>query len=219
MFNAYTIKARFIPTIVWIIPFGIYLYAKNFDFTSIEKFSFWIDNIISIALIVPLYLLSQVLVRSISKIYEDTIFQKWKKMPSIILLLDEDKNLSKEYKKLIKEKIFNDFKIEVKNNSQKISEAMSQIRKVTRDDELLLQHNIEYWFVRNLIWWSLVGFLLCVWFLIWNKYWHGFLENYVLFLNILWSIYIFYTLFWYSLIKYYWFEYAKQLISSYMSKK
>ncbi|NRH21109.1 hypothetical protein HOO68_03630 [Candidatus Gracilibacteria bacterium] len=138
-------------------------------------------------------------------------------MPSVVVLLDSNKEYSKEYRKGIKEKILNDFNLDVKNNIQKISEAMGQMRKVTRGDELLLQHNIEYGFTRNLFGASVVGFLLCIVAFVWDKYGDGNFGTSIFWIKIAGGLFLIYILFGYLLIRYYGYQYARQLISSYMT--
>lgn len=217
MFNSYTLIARIFPTFISIIPFWLYLISRNFDFSNIKDITLSGDSLLSLLAVIPLYFLSNTFIRTISKIFEDCIFQKWKNMPSVVVLLDSNKEYSKEYRKWIKEKILNDFNLDVKNNIQKISEAMGQMRKVTRWDELLLQHNIEYWFTRNLFWASVVWFLLCIVAFVWDKYWDWNFGTSIFWIKIAGGLFLIYILFWYLLIRYYWYQYARQLISSYMT--
>ncbi len=217
MFNTYTLIARIFPTFISMIPFWLYLISRNFDFSNIKDISLSGESLLSLLIVIPLYFLSNTFIRTISKLYEDCIFRKWQNMPSVVILLDSNKEYSKEFRKQIKEKILNDFKIDVKNNVQKINEAMWQIRKVTKSDDLLLQHNIEYWFTRNLFWASVMWLLLCIMALVWEKYWNWNFGTIILWIEISSGIFLFYILFWYFLIRYYWYQYARQLISSYMT--
>jgi hypothetical protein len=78
--------------------------------------------------------------------------------------------ISADMKRMIRDKIYTDFRIrllseaeELQNESEarkQIVFAVSQIRNKTRGNALLLQHNIEYGFTRNLIGGSVVAILV-----------------------------------------------------------
>jgi ABC-type multidrug transport system fused ATPase/permease subunit len=161
--NNYYIKARLFPTILTSIPI-LTLYYFGFSERVIEFVSFlndykWTGDItISIAII---YLLVQIN-RLISKeIFQNLFFKDELKMPTTNYLLHSDNTLAKTIKNQLCEKIFNDFNIKLldlnsentdTNEARKtIVSSVAQIRNVTRENSLLLQHNIEYGFVRNLI--------------------------------------------------------------------
>ncbi|MEK7074382.1 MAG: HPP family protein [Patescibacteria group bacterium] len=89
-------------------------------------------------------------------------------MPTTNFLLFSDTHYSNEYKQQIREKILKDFGITLLSKEQeekdemaarkRIVEAASLIRGKVKDGRLLLQHNIEYGFARNLIGGSVIAF-------------------------------------------------------------
>lgn len=161
--NEYYIKGRLMPAIISSIPILSFYYfglSKNLgDYVSFLGNYKWAGDItISIALI---YLLIQIN-RFISKeLFQKIYFKEESEMPTTNFLLYGDGTLAKSVKNQIREKIKFVFGTDLLNESeekQNISEAkktiigaVSQIRNSTRDNSMILQHNIEYGFVRNLI--------------------------------------------------------------------
>jgi len=130
----------------------------------------WISDVgLSFAII---YLFMQIN-RLISKeFFEKKMFSNGLNMPTTNYLMHSDPNLSFEYTKKIHLKIYEDFSIVIpsmqeelrneKGSRQKISEAVALIRKKVGDGVLILQHNIEYGFVRNLIGGSVIAVIISV---------------------------------------------------------
>lgn len=161
--NKYTLQARFFPTILCSIPIIIFQYfflSKEMSdfFAHLGKIKWAGDITITVSAI---YFLSQ-LNRLIGKdLFEKKYFEDEKKMPTTNFLMFSDDQYSKEYKLKIHEKIKKDFglslsseeeeKREEENSRRKIVEAVSMIRKKVGEGTLLLQHNIEYGFLRNFI--------------------------------------------------------------------
>lgn len=93
-------------------------------------------------------------------------------MPSTEMLLWSTTMLSKKEKKRFHDKVFERFKIKLltptqeKSNQQEarllIAEAIRKIRNITRDDNILLQYNIEYGFCRNFLGASLYSILFLI---------------------------------------------------------
>jgi hypothetical protein len=172
--NKYYIKARLFPTILTSIPIlGLYYFAfsdKLIGFiTFLEGYKWASDVTISIALI---YLLVQVN-RFISKeLFQNFFFKDELYMPTTNFLLHSDSNLAKSMKLQITKKISKKFKIKLLDSTTEkedeiearktISSAVSQIRNATRGNAMLLQHNIEYGFVRNFIGGSVLAVLISV---------------------------------------------------------
>ncbi|MBU3924835.1 hypothetical protein KJ854_02775 [Patescibacteria group bacterium] len=92
---------------------------------------------------------------------QDNLFQDELHFPTTNFLLYSDQTYTLERKEKIRIKIKKDFNInllkavEEKNDEnearKRIKEAVDLIRNKVKDGRLLLQHNIEYGFVRNLI--------------------------------------------------------------------
>ncbi len=159
--NSYYLRARLWPTLLTSIPIiSCYWYfikpLIDVQLVEIPEMKTVSNVSISAALV---FLLIQ-LNRFLSK----EIFQRWYfkdelEMPTTNFILWNDKFFTSETKTLIREKIKNDFAIELYNEEQeKINElnarkqiclAVSQIREVLRGNAMLLRHNIEYGFFRN----------------------------------------------------------------------
>ncbi|MDQ1771399.1 hypothetical protein GQR60_12625 [Labilibaculum sp. A4] len=161
--NTYYLKARLFPTIICAIPilstyfFGFSDKAKSFvDF--LQGFTWTGDVTISVALI---FLMVQTNRFAAKEIFQRFFFKDEIKMPTTNYLLHSDSFFSKDIKRRLYLKVFNDFKITLADEDSEnqnelearktIITAVSQIRNTTRENKLLLQHNIEYGFMRNLV--------------------------------------------------------------------
>ncbi len=167
MFNKYTREARIFPTIISAIP--ILLFQYSFSNKEVSDFLVFLEKIeiignITISIVV-LYFVSQ-LNRFISK----TFFEKKEiYMPTTNFLLFQNPEYSKEYKRSIYEKLEKDFDTKLPskllqeedelNSRKRISEVTSLARKKVGNGKLLLQHNIEYGFWRNLSGGSILAIL------------------------------------------------------------
>ena len=159
MFNQYNLQARFFPTIICAIP--ILLFQYFFLSEEISTFIAFLGNLkfvgdFTISTVI-LYFVSQ-----INRFFSKTFFEKEEiYMPTTDFLLISNSEYSNEYKVKIYEKLEKDFGLklpiekEQKENEiysrKRISEIMSLARKKVGSGKLLLQHNIEYGFWRNLI--------------------------------------------------------------------
>lgn len=159
----YYIKARLFPTIICAVPL-LTLYYFGFSQKIINFIEFledykWVSDItISIAII---YFLTQINRFIAKEFFQNIFFKDEKNMPSTNFLLHSSTFFAESTKNRIRKKIKENFGIELLNPSQEndnesearktIVDAVAQIRNVTRDNHLLLQHNIEYGFTRNFI--------------------------------------------------------------------
>jgi len=119
-----------------------------------------------------IYLFTQVNRFIAKEVFEKRIFKNELYMPTTNFLLYANSEYTAGYTRDIHIRIREDFGIRLAALRQeqqdevsarkKIVEAVSLIRNKTRGSELLLQHNIEYGFARNLIGGSLLAFLLCL---------------------------------------------------------
>lgn len=172
--NEYYIKARLFPTILTSIPI-LSLYYFGFSEKIMEFFIFidgykWASDItLSISII---YFLVQIN-RLISKeLFQNIFFKEELNMPTTNFLLNSDKTLAKSMKSQIVQKIAADFNIHLLDSNSEneneeearktISSAVAQVRNVTRGNSMLLQHNIEYGFVRNLIGGSVLASIISI---------------------------------------------------------
>lgn len=172
-FDRYNLEARFLPTIIASLPFFV-LYFLNHKLNDFCKFIFSIKIIADISISVAFLILLAFIGRAISK----DIFENWwfksdeTKMPTTDFLLYSNSEYSNQFKNKIHQKVKNDFKIkipsnedELKNeyNSRKIiSEAVSLIRNALKNGRLLLERNIEYGFIRNLIGCSVIAVMVSI---------------------------------------------------------
>lgn len=157
-------KARLFPALLCSLPF---LIIKHFilDYYFGASFGDKLSTIVfqDLSLVVVLvYLLTQIN-RFVSKYF----FENKSKFPTTLMLLPSSKELSMEFRGKINNKIFSDFgislptevdeKTDLKNTENRIKEIVSLIIHRVGNGTLLLQHNIEYGFMRNFIGGSVVS--------------------------------------------------------------
>jgi hypothetical protein len=171
MFNSYYLKARLFPTILTSIPLIILVNNLMSDFMA-QKFQeantfilLTTNTSISAAIIFLLVLIN----RFISKeIFQRWFFQDEMRMPSTGYLLWSNTHFDVKIKEQIRNKITSRYDIQFLNAEEEkedeysarklITTALSQVRNELRPNKMLLQHNIEYGFFRNLIGGSLIAF-------------------------------------------------------------
>lgn len=179
--SSYYARGRLFPTILTIVPLLIFvnvivsiLYSDNLK--EIFKVLPIITNLgLSAAL---LFLMVQIN-RLISKeIFQRFYFQDEINMPTTNHLLWSDKFFDNSVKEIIRSKIQTKFGINLMSEIEEIAEelksrkqittAVSQIRNSLRDSKLLLQHNIEYGFFRNLLGGCIIAVLFSIIILIYG---------------------------------------------------
>ncbi len=171
-FDKYNRVARIYPTIIVLIPF--LLFTINCDIKELLQ---TFDNILKIKIIgnititiVLLFLLSQIN-RFLGKyLFEKKTFNNELDFPTTNFLLYSNSELSDTYKERIRQQIQSDFDIflpskeseknNIDNAKKEIAEAIGLIRQKVKDGRLLLNHNIEYGFARNLVGGSIIGFAM-----------------------------------------------------------
>ena len=227
--TSYYIKARLFPTIISAIPiFSLYFIGIDqqiVDFLNFLEGYKWVGDItISAAMV---YLFVQLNRFASKEIYQRLYFQDEKNMPTTRFLLNKDDTLSTDIKVKLYKHIEDDFQIKLlkaeeeandENEARKrIVTAISQIRKVTRGNNLLFQHNVEYGFMRNLIGGATIAFIVSV-FNIW--YFHSYNHNEFGFkLNlVLTFLYLIPIVFSKLIIGRYGNYYAKILLEQYLTK-
>lgn len=217
-FNEYNLKARVFPALLTAIPlFLIKHYIIN------QYFSFSLTQVIfgdvSI-LIILIYLFSQ-----INRVISKSLFEVKTNFPTDKALLPSSTALSQQYRQNLGEKIKKDFNLtlpELKEENENEEDVKTRIREIVKsiinkvkDGRLLLQHNIEYGFYRNLLGGSVVAsvvslvniFLFCLWFQ--NK--TIAITSMVLFL-----VYLFVVIFHKKILKHYSEEYTQVLFREYL---
>lgn len=167
--------------------------------------------------------------RWISKpFFEDRIFKNGSEFPTTNFLLFSDRQYSKDYTNQIHEKIATDFNItlhtereEAENLNearQRIKEAVSLMRNTVGDNGLVLQHNIEYGFVRNLAGGTVIALLITSVSLL-LFYFAPYNETALILSIVLFVIYSIYLLLSGIVIRYVGNNYADVLITEYMNSR
>lgn len=170
--DKYDLIARIYPAAIVLIPFILFtMNCNSLNLLLHTLLKVKIVGDITIALIL-LYLLAQIS-RFLGKfIFERTHFKDELEMPTTRFMLFSDSQLSKKYKIQIRAKVKADFNIDMPNEldeevdlieSKKIIiEAVGLIREKVKGGRLLLQHNIEYGFARNLIGGAVVSLVMSI---------------------------------------------------------
>lgn len=173
--NQYFLKARALPAAFSILP-PILIFNCYFLDSIIEKFITEVQTTklfgvlaVSVVIIIPLAEIGRILGKHVLEAY---YFKKELNMPTVSFILHSDSTLSKEFKSKIRTKLLSDFKLtlptenEEKNNPTtariKIAEVLTLARKKVHANKFLLQHNIEYGMIRNILGGLLIGIPLSV---------------------------------------------------------
>ena len=171
----YYIRGRLFPTVLTSIPLLIFVnvfFAKLFQDKLKELFEV-LPLLTSIGISTALLFLMVQLNRLIAKeVFQRFYFQDELKMPTTNHLLWKDTFFEQTIKEKIRAKINSKFEIQLQslseeqanelNSRKQIVTAVSQIRNSLRDNKLLLQHNIEYGFFRNLVGGSLIALVFSI---------------------------------------------------------
>lgn len=217
-FNEYNLKARVFPALITAIPlFLIKHYIIN------QYFSFSLTQIIfgdvSI-LVILIYLFSQ-----INRVISKSLFEIKTEFPTDKALLPSSTVLSQQYRKNLSDKIQTDFNLslpvlrEENENEQdvklRIREIVKSIINKVKDGRLLLQHNIEYGFYRNLLGGSVVASIVSFLNIIIFSYWF---KNQTLAITslILFLVYLLVVIFHKKILKHYSEEYTQVLFREYL---
>jgi hypothetical protein len=163
LLDPYYLRARFSPTAVTSIPvISLYWYfIRPIVAVQLAEIPYlpMVGDVTLSATIV--FLLIQV-----NRFLSKEIFQRWffkdeLEMPTTNYLLLKDVFFTPQSKRMIREKIHQTFGVELYDEDQEkanevharkqICLAVSQIRTFLKENEMLLRHNIEYGFFRNLL--------------------------------------------------------------------
>lgn len=160
LFDEYNRKARIYPALLTALPIFLvkhYIIDQYFSFSLTQVI---LGDISMLAVLV--YLFSQIN-RFISKI----LFEKKVDFPTDKALFPSSSVLSKEYRNNLAQKVKVDFSLtlpDLKDENENEEDTKVRIREIVksiidkvRDGHLLLQHNIEYGFFRNLLGGSVVA--------------------------------------------------------------
>lgn len=172
--DRYYLQARLIPALLTAIPALIFFHALlnpklEILFSDMMLLTEGTGLSFSIALVFLWVQLSKMAGRSI---FQRLIFEDELRMPTTNFLLYRDPYFTPETKRQIRKKIEDIFQLRLYNYKQEkqqelnarkqICLAVSQIREQLRQNQMLLRHNIDYGFFKNLISGSMLAFFLCV---------------------------------------------------------
>lgn len=171
----YYIRGRLFPTILTSIPLLIFLNSivAKFYHDKLSEILNVLPLITNLGLSTALVFLMVQLNRLIAKeVFQKFFFKDELQMPTTNHLLWKDSFFEQTIKEKIQNKINSKFDIKIQNlteeqadelkSRKQIVTAVSQIRNSLRDNKLLLQHNIEYGFFRNLIGGSLIATIFSI---------------------------------------------------------
>ncbi len=170
VFSAYALKGRILPAIFSIIlPIMVF----NHFFVS-EEFAKFVGGVLGAKIIsnltisgVCLYFLSETGRLFGKNVFERAYFKEESQMPTTTFMMFGDKTYSDDYKNKFRDKVSHDFNIKLPTKKEetkdensartRIVETMALIRKKLHKNSFLLQHNIEYGAMRNVIGGAVLG--------------------------------------------------------------
>lgn len=177
--NPYFLRARLFPTVLTSIPLLVVINAviAPIYHEALKNIYAVLPTIASFGLSAAVIFLFVQINRLIAKeVFQRFFFQDEVRMPSTNHLLWQDSFFEDQIKVQIRTKIKDRFNIDLLDkrgeaqNEMKgrrlIVTAVSQIRNVLRGNKMLLQHNIEYGFFRNLIGGSLLAVAVSIFLLV-----------------------------------------------------
>lgn len=177
--DRYYLNARLFPTVLTSIP-TLLVYYKYI----VPLYHGKLENVIAVLPAITTIVLSSAIIflltqinRFISKeIYQRIYFNEEINMPTTNLLLKSNSEFEISIKQKIEDKIKTKFELRLLSETEELSDvirarklivtAVSQIKNSLRENSLLLQHNIEYGFSRNLIGGSTIALVICIFMLI-----------------------------------------------------
>jgi len=164
MSYGYLIKARVWPTTLTVIPLLVFIMwiISPLYWTSLAAIYGVLPYVANLGSSAALLYLAMHVNRILAKeVFQKIYFRREQAMPTTDFLLWKDSFYPIEIKNLLHQRIFTKFGILLfdlgTENSDEdkarniITVAVSQIRNALRGNRMLLQHNIEYGFIRNLL--------------------------------------------------------------------
>jgi hypothetical protein len=221
LFNEYSLRARLYPAILCSVPFlllKVVLVDKYIPGITEKILTFAIAGIPIWGVLV--YLLVQVN-RFISK----TFFENKNNFPTLKMLMPSSKRMSPNMRNSVAERVKTDFglslpdlsyeKADVEITKTRIREIVGMIVNKVGRGTLLLQHNFEYGFVRNLMGGSVIAMMVSI---IDIFIFRWILSNHIAFiLSIIFSIcYLIPIIFSRPVLRNYSDEYAEKLFREYL---
>ena len=215
--DKYTMRARIFPAVLGVIPFALILKLVPIEPILLKVVTV---GIFSTALV---YVGTQFIIRIPAKMFEDWLFSNGLNMPTTNLLLYKDLEYQDEFKDNVRSQIKRDFNITLSSKKEEVLDEVSARRKIkdatrlminkVKGGYLLLKHNYEYGFSRNL--WSssifgLIGSIPLSYISMTERH-----KTLAVLSVVLFRLYALYLVFGYLLIKYTGKLYAKNLIAEY----
>lgn len=185
--NTYYIKARLFPTVLTSIP-TLILYNKivaSLYHDKLQNIFVALPTITDVLLSSAIVFLLVQVNRFLSKeIFQRLYFKDEQYMPTTNLLLKSNTELEVSIKQKIEDKIKSKFDIKLLSRVEEsvdeqrarklIVSTVSQIRNCLRDNAMLLRHNIEYGFFRNLIGGSFLAMMISLILIIYSHFTNDF---------------------------------------------
>ncbi|HBX51111.1 MAG TPA: hypothetical protein DEH02_08610 [Bacteroidales bacterium] len=185
--NTYYIKARLFPTVLTSIP-TLILYNKivaSLYHDKLQNIFVALPTITDVLLSSAIVFLLVQVNRFLSKeIFQRLYFKDEQYMPTTNLLLKSNTELEVSIKQKIEDKIKSKFDIKLLSRVEEsvdeqrarklIVSTVSQIRNCLRDNAMLLRHNIEYGFFRNLIGGSFLAMVISLILIIYSHFTNDF---------------------------------------------
>lgn len=166
-FDKYTIKARFLPAAMTILP----LLFLSASYLNLNKDIIGNIIVLLIASILVIYLLSN-LARSLGKKEEERLLNNWGSFPTTQLLRHLDNKIDEVEKLEIHKNILSKFNMRLPNRHEEeldpiqadklYNVAITKAREFTRQDTILLNDNIYYGFMRNSLGLKIIALALCI---------------------------------------------------------
>lgn len=229
MKDKYYLQARLFPTVLTSIPLLLLLNVAVAPYYNqhLKDILVFLPALVNIGLSSAVIFLFVQINRLVSKeLFQKVFFTDEIRMPATDNLLWHSNYYPDEIRQLIHTKIKTSFGIDLlSKEAEKMDElkarkvivsACAQIRNVTRESKLLLQHNIEYGFCRNLIGGSFIAVVFCVSFVVYALYHKVPLVGVGIILLVIYSLPILFSKF---IIKRYGNYYAKVLIEQFLTIK
>ncbi|AEI52157.1 hypothetical protein [Runella slithyformis] len=162
--DKYYVKARLLPTILTALPLvAVYLFILSpYLAEYLKKILPYLPTVGDISFSVGIVMFLVQVNRTLSKeLLQSNYFKGETKMPTTDFLLFSHNEYSTETKGKIRKKIKEHFDMEMFDAQREaadeirsrflIKEAVGQIRVLLKDNEMLLNHNIEYGALRNFL--------------------------------------------------------------------
>jgi hypothetical protein len=224
--NKYTLIARAYPATLCLVPVVfLTIGLANTDIGILVNAILSVKIFGCLAISVTAFFLLIHINRFIGKeIFENIYFKNELNMPSTLTLLPTTNTISSELFDKISLKTAADFNLYLPtrqesidnelNSKKRIVEIVAQMRLKVKNGQLLLQHNIEYGFVRNLIGGAPLALIISIYSAIFYYHISNAAYCFALILSTLWLCLIVFSKF---IIDRYGKLYAKRLIQEYLS--